>query len=161
MAKKESSLVITDTGPIIFLLQINRLEILHSLFGEVSITTGVYKEITKPSQKKIIKQEINKGWIKKVNSPPLEIFHQLGGGESSSISLALKYQNSLLIIDEKKARTVAKANGIRVTGTIGVLLLAKKNGLINDTRALIEEANKHHLWVAPELINKLKDEKLK
>jgi len=156
MVKKESFIIISDTGPIIFLLQINELKILNKLYGEITITSDVYKEIETPVQKKLLDSEIKKGWIKRINLKPLEIFQNLGSGEASSISLALKYEECLLIMDEKKARAVARANGIKITGSIGILLLAKKKKLIKDMNKVIQQINQNNFWISEDLITKLK-----
>ena len=61
-----------------------------------------------------------------------EIAKKLDKGEASSIALALEIQDSILIIDEIKGRELALSLKIEIIGTIGILLLANKNGLLKD-----------------------------
>jgi predicted nucleic acid-binding protein len=67
-----------------------------------------------------------------VKSPVIELsFPTLDASESSAISLALEL-NATLIIDEQIGRTIAKSNGLKVIGAIGVLEQAALNGHIPD-----------------------------
>ena len=61
-----------------------------------------------------------------------ELEEKLDKGEASSIALALEIENSTLIIDEIKGRKIAQSLNIDIIGTIGVILLAEKKGLIKD-----------------------------
>ena len=64
--------------------------------------------------------------------------------EASSIALSLETDNSLLIIDKKKGRRIAQELGLKIIGTLGVILQAKERGLINsvgDLLAKLENAD--------------------
>ncbi|MDG6999156.1 MAG: DUF3368 domain-containing protein [Nitrososphaerota archaeon] len=58
-------------------------------------------------------------------------------GESSTISLASEYEDPLLILDDFKARNFVKSLGVPYTGTVGVLLNARKNGIIENMGEII------------------------
>ena len=54
----------------------------------------------------------------------------LGAGETEGIALARSIEGSVVLLDDRRAREVAASLGVRVTGTLGVLLLAKERGLV-------------------------------
>lgn len=135
-------MVVINSSPIIALAKINKLELLRNLFGKVSLTEQVYKEImSKPAYAEAIaikKAVGNDKWIKVHKI--IEIKSTLGVGEASSISLALKL-NEPLIIDDKKAAFVASTLGIKCHGTLYVILLALKRKIIKDKKETIEIVN--------------------
>ncbi|MDB4948060.1 MAG: hypothetical protein JWM27_709 [Gemmatimonadetes bacterium] len=74
----------------------------------------------------------------------LALKNELDPGESEAIALALEAGADVLLLDEKRARTVAIGLGLRVVGLLGVVVLAKSRGLIPLARevldALVEQA---------------------
>ena len=64
---------------------------------------------------------------------------ELDLGEASAIVLAMENENSLLIIDEKKGREVARAIGIQITGILGIILKAKSKGLVDKVAPVLEK----------------------
>ena len=81
---------------------------------------------------------------------------QLDAGESEAIALALELKSTILLIDETEGRRVAAAYGIKKTGTFGVLLLAKKQGLIPSLKEEIDKLqHKAHFWISAPLYEKL------
>ena len=78
-------------------------------------------------------------------------------GEAIAISLASEHENSLLIIDEVKERKAAKELGIPVTGSLGVLIAAKKKEHIQAIKPLIEKIQKTNFRISKELIERVLD----
>jgi len=66
----------------------------------------------------------------------LEYLHR---GEAEAIALAVELQGAIIALDDKKARITARRLGLKVIGTLGILILAKKKGLISDLREEIEK----------------------
>ena len=64
---------------------------------------------------------------------------QIDRGESSAIALALETPDSTIILDDYKARKIAEQLGIIFTGTIGVIIKAKLNGIIPSIKPLLEK----------------------
>jgi predicted nucleic acid-binding protein len=71
------------------------------------------------------------------------IHNVLDLGESTAIALALETQNSLLILDDEKARRFAKNIGLTMTGTLGLLITAYKAGILPDFNTVIADLRKH------------------
>lgn len=107
------------------------LNILKDLFGEVLITPEVNNEFGNQLPNWIILSHV------KDKFKLAEIGSKLDKGEASSIALALEIPNSTLIIDEVKGRSVAKNLNIEIIGTIGIIILAGKKGIVNDVISVV------------------------
>jgi predicted nucleic acid-binding protein len=75
----------------------------------------------------------------------------LGIGESSTIALALEHSNSLAILDDKKARRLAKEYELTFTGTLGVVVRAKNIGLEIDMQSIIDDFKKCGFWMPSDI----------
>jgi len=85
-------------------------------------------------------------------SKTLLIHGTLDLGESSSIALAMEDSNSLLILDDGKARRFARSLGLMLTGTLGVVYKAKLSGLIEeDMTTIITEFRQNGFRISPEI----------
>jgi predicted nucleic acid-binding protein len=76
---------------------------------------------------------------------------QLDKGESSAIVLALENSNSLLILDDIKARKVADHLGLIYTGTMGIIIKAKLNGIVPSIKPILEKIKKTNFRLSFEL----------
>ena len=123
--------VVADASCLIVLQNIREPSLLQKLFGEVFITQEVNKEfgVNLPEWIKIKKVQ------NKVQQKALTLI--LDAGEASSIALCLETANSLLIIDEKKGRRIARQLNLKISGTLGVILRAKEKRLINSVEELL------------------------
>ena len=64
---------------------------------------------------------------------------QLDPGESEAIALSIAQSADLLIIDEEAGRRIARAHGIKVIGGLGVLIQAKRNGLLPTVKPVMDD----------------------
>jgi predicted nucleic acid-binding protein len=116
--------IIADTTCLIIFSKINRLDILQKTFENIVVTDEVAEEFGDlPNWISVNKYKDKQGF--------LTFSSFLGKGEASSITLALEKKDSVLIMDEKKGRKVAKQLEIKLIGSLGVLLKAKQKGIIN------------------------------
>jgi predicted nucleic acid-binding protein len=76
-----------------------------------------------------------------------ELFTKLDLGESSSIALALETKNALVILDERKAHNIARSLGLNITGTVGILLEAYRQGFISDFYSAISGLRQINLHI--------------
>ena len=138
-------IIISDTSCLIVLSKIGRLEILQQLFVNIATTPEIAVEfgeklpdwIEVVAAKDVGKQQI------------IEI--QVDKGEASAIALALETGNSLLIIDDYKARKLAKTLQIDYTGTIGIMIMAKKRGIISMIKPILEKIKATDFHISAEL----------
>jgi predicted nucleic acid-binding protein len=100
--------------------------VLRSLYNQIIITKEVLLEFGAPIPDWILVYEV------KNIQQQTELEKRLDKGEASSIALALELENTTLIIDEIKGRKIAQSLNIDIIGTIGVIMLAEKRGLIRD-----------------------------
>jgi len=142
------SVIVSDTSCLILFYKIGELDLLKKLFGKLHITDTVLKEFDQPVP----------DWIKIVQ-PKTDVYKGLSGyldsGEATSIALASEYEESLLIIDEIKGRKAAKEMDISLTGSLGVLVTAKKKGHVRAVKPIIEKIQKTNFRISEELIKRV------
>jgi len=126
-------IVISDTSCLIVLHKIGELDLLQKVYGEVTTTPEIAQEFseTLPIWVKI---EIVKD---KKYQDFLET--QVDWGEASAIALAKEHNNSLLILDDQKARKLATSLNLTFTGTLGIINKAKQVGAIPLIKPIIEK----------------------
>ena len=129
-------IIISDTSSLIALTNIGELEILKGVYEEVVITPEIAEEYGLETPDWIRIEQVNdKQKFKLLNL-------ELDEGESSGIALALENESSLLVIDEKKGRGIAKKLGIRITGILGVMIRAKETGVVEKIKPLVDKLEK-------------------
>jgi len=150
-------LVLSDASPLIALSLIERLELLRLLFGTVTITEVVRDEVLSGSAKPgeaAIANGIESGSIQVIADRWLEPrFPELDEGEASTLRAATHLgAPCLVLIDERVGRAIARELEIAHTGTVGLIVQAKKRGLIPSARALFEQLLAQHFRVSGEMI---------
>lgn len=124
--------IISDTSCLILLQKIGELDLLQRLFHTVFITPEIATEYELPLPKWIIiDSPINKTYQRILEA-------SLDKGESSAIALCLEKTDPLLIIDDLKGRKFAEKLGLKISGTLGVLIIAKKQNLISSIKPALE-----------------------
>lgn len=151
-------IVISDTTAIIHLAKINALHILKSLYQEILIPQAVCDELVRGQKTQPgMLQVMNSGWIKVVPIKNTAVARKLQAhldlGESEAIALALETNADLLIIDEKLGRDVAKSLVNKIIGVIGVLLEAKKLGIIPAIESYLVELKKTGFLMSKDLVD--------
>ena len=133
-------IVVADASPLVALATCDGLKILDQLFGEIKVSQAVWDEVTvanKPGSEKLAQYLQDK--IYPFNLDDFIIGgSMLDIGELTAIALYKKLDASYLLIDEKAGRRVAKANSIKVIGSLGVLIMAKQKGLIPAIKPYID-----------------------
>ncbi len=137
--------IIADTSCFIILANINELNILRLVYGEITTTTTILYEFGEdlPDWVKIVSP------VDKQKQAILEL--QVDKGEASAITLALELNNSTVVLDDLEARLLAKKLGITVTGTLGILAKAKLNGYIPSVKPLLEKIKQTNFRITPAL----------
>jgi predicted nucleic acid-binding protein len=129
--------VVSNTSPLSALAIIGRLGLLRAQFGTIRIPKAVWTELSRlehESGKQALEQAQAEGWIQvheTANRPMVGILSTtLDAGESEAIAMALEWPADLLLMDESSGRAMSRNLNIRITGTLGVLLKAKRDGEI-------------------------------
>lgn len=129
-------IVVSDNSVLSCLAEMGELDLLRRLYGKVTITETIRREAVHagaPENPRNLLLKIPE-WILVVpdETPYLEETGALDAGEASAITLAWQHRDSsLLILDEKRGRKVARALGLRITGTAGLLTDAAAAGLVD------------------------------
>lgn len=136
--------LVSNTGPIIALAFINRLDILQSLFQQVIVPEAVHKELLEGGTSGHGLVSYQKAFWIKVESLSTAIDTLLNTvldtGEASVIQLAREIQADYVLIDERKARKIARTVfKLRVVGTARILVEAKKKGILD---SVVDALNK-------------------
>ena len=140
---------IADTSALIALEKLNLLDVLCKIYAEIILPEAVINEFGAPT--------IECYSAKKVESSLVRLFVSdlnLGKGESEVIALASE-TGIKTIIDDLKARKVAETLGLKVTGTIGVLLRAEKLGFIESAYKKTKELREKGFYVSNELLDNI------
>ena len=143
MEETHPRLIVADAGPLIALSKVGELILLQRIFGNVSITQVVHAELLDggsfPGQGAIAEalsdwllvEQIDMGSWRPLNP-------DIDPGEASSVCLAERHLDSLLIIDDKAGRREAALRRLRFVGLVAVLREARMRGLISQLRPLLD-----------------------
>ncbi len=136
--------LISNTGPLIALAIVNKLDILRLLFESVVVPQAVHEEILQGGQlnKGLVLYQ-NSQWIRVQRlseSPDILLNSVLDKGEASVIQLARECRADIVLIDERKGRKIARdIYNMNVIGTAGILIEAKQKGIIPNIRDSLTE----------------------
>ena len=150
----KNGLVIADSGPIISLALIGKLELLNSLFDDILIPQAVWNEISADDTKPFynLTYDFFKGKVRQIKGFN-DLTFTMDYGESESVILYRELQADFLLIDDKKARNIAENMGINCIGTLGVLSIANDKGLVDNLKPIFEAFIKNKLYYSIDLLN--------
>ena len=134
-------IVVSNSSPLIALSRIGRLEILASFYERILVPAEVHHEVTVDGRGLPGAEQVRKAvWIEVAprassTDPFLErACESLGAGERGAIRLAKSLSADLVLLDEWKARRIAREAGLAITGCLGVLESGARRGLVPDLR---------------------------
>jgi hypothetical protein len=158
-------ITIVNTSPLFYFHRLGLLELFQKLYGRIIVPEAVKKELDEGrTQGEDVPLLEKYPWIeiKSVTMPRyLQLIADLGPGESEVLALATNQKSALVIIDDKLARRIAEMRGFRITGSAGVLLKAKRKGLVAKIKPIIIKLLDLDFRLKPDLIEvilKLADE---
>lgn len=156
--------VVSNTSPLLNLAIIDRLDLVSQQLGSVLIPTAVAHELKleeeRPGSRALRKATDEDGWIvlRQVGNETLcrALRLDLDHGEAEAIALALEAEADLVLIDEREGRRVAKSMGLKVTGLVGLLLQAYRQGQIPSIERELELLQeKAGFWLDSKLKNQI------
>ncbi len=139
--------VIADTSCFILLTNINELDLLYKTYGEIVTTPEIAGEygMALPDWVQVI--AVSDGDKQQL----LEL--QIDKGESSAIALAIETPGANIILDDYKARKIAMQLGLDVTGTVGVIIKAKLNGIIPSIKPFLAKIGQTNFRLSADVEN--------
>ncbi len=140
-----SEIIISDTSCLILLSKIDELGLLKSLGSEVYATPIIQNEFG----------NLLPDWV--VIKSPTDLHYQkilemdLDAGEASAIALALENKKSVLILDDLKGRKIADRLSLKYSGTFGLIVRAKQEGVIETVKPLLHKIRQTNFRFSEEL----------
>lgn len=137
-------IVVSNSGPLIALAQINRLALLSDLYQIIIIPEAVHVEVSGQGNERPGANFVRSAsWIEAVtveNQLAVALLRQrLDPGESEAIVLAIEQNADLLLMDERRGRQIAQAQGVVTSETLGVLLAAKQAGRLGKVTPVLDD----------------------
>lgn len=149
-------IVVADTGPINYLILIEQIQVLESLYGKIAVPAAVYRGLISPKAPHVVRTwaAFLPNWleVQTVVLAPMGLSAKLDAGEHQAIQLALSLDSPVVIIDETIGRREAQIVGLRVIGTLGILRDAHAAKLL-DLRTSIERLQTTNFHIAENTLN--------
>lgn len=147
-------IVVADTGPLRYLIEVDAVEALPRLYGRVITTPEVMQELGASHFPDAVRRWSDQppAWLQ-IQQPNQERFLDiLHVGEASALSVAVERGADLILVDDRDARRIAATQGIECTGTLGVIREAGARGYIDFERTTDRLVSETKFWHTPELI---------
>lgn len=150
-------IIIADSSALISLATCEALFLLDSLFEKIQVPKSVYEECTiKDKALSSILELYLKDKIINVSSKESTIPKSLGKGETEAILLYKQQKADRILIDDNRARKIAKQNDCKIIGSLGILLLAKQKNLISFITPYLDVLQNSVLFFNENLIEEVK-----
>jgi len=147
---------ICNTSPLLYLHLVGQLDLLPQLYGQVLIPPAVQAELEAGAQRGVSVPMVETlSWLRVTrlaSQALLPLATDLGRGEAEVIGLGLERPNCRLILDDALARRIARFNGLRFTGTVGVIVKAKQRGLLDAVKPVVLALRNAGLWLSDSLV---------
>lgn len=141
-ATEQLAVVIADTSPLNYLVAIGEVRILPALFGSVVVPEMVRNELQLPGSLPRVRSWIADPppWLTVEADAGLEDagLGHLDDGERETLLLARSLCARLILMDERAGVIAARSRGFAVTGTIGLLDLAARQGILTFADAVVK-----------------------
>ena len=148
-------IAIVDASPLLFLARLNRLELLKICADKVYIPNAVLEEIDKKQDEATGSiRDILSTWLIEctiVNQDFRNLLLGLGAGEIDVMVQAYEQKAHWVVLDDQDARRTARRLGFKPIGTIGLLLVGKKQGIVNSVKNDIEQLVEYGFWISDNL----------
>jgi predicted nucleic acid-binding protein len=131
---------VVNASPLIVLAKAGAVELLGRPGGQVIVPQDVAREILAGPPADPARRLMESGWGERAVAPavPASVVEWgLGAGESAVLALALADRGVVAILDDAEARACARTHGLRMLGTLGVILVAKQEGRVRSAAEII------------------------
>lgn len=152
-------LVVVNSTPIVALALIDQLDLLRSLYERIVIPSAVQAEISAGGAARVGARELGEAtWVDVVSLQDpsrAKLIADLAPGEAEVIALAQERRADLVVIDERLARRHAERLGLRLTGTLGILLRAKQLGAVEAVAPLIDQLRQGGIHLGDDVVSEV------
>ncbi|MBF2008132.1 MAG: DUF3368 domain-containing protein [Chlorogloeopsis fritschii C42_A2020_084] len=136
--------IVSNTSPISNLAKVGQLDLMQQLYRAILIPSAVYEELLdERAGETVITTVQSADWLEIRPVQNEELVNQLRDrvnvGEAEAIALAVEVEATRLLIDERLGRQAAKDLGLKITGVMGILLLAKRQNLIMSVKPIMDD----------------------
>jgi predicted nucleic acid-binding protein len=150
--------VVVNTTPLIALSYLGRLDLLKTLYGKIVIPDAVYRELSVKEDsvcKRFVDESLDWICIKKIKNEMAKAMYktQLHEGEVEVMILAQEINADVVVIDDANAKKHAKYLGLPVTGTLGVLIKAKREGYLSEIKPLLQQLLENNIYISDKIID--------
>ncbi len=146
---------IVNTSPLVYLYRIGVIDWLGKLFDEIWTPMAVVRELEEGQRRGYdVPRPGDYPWLKVVDPkaiPSEWMTLDLGPGEIAAMALALENPQRLVLLDDARARQIAEAAGLKVWGTLKILLEAKSRGLTNEIEPLVTRLADSGMWISDDI----------
>lgn len=153
-------IVTADAGPLHYLVLIEAIDIVPSLYGHVLVPQTVIEELNKAETPNVVRSWATQPprWCEILPDLPFDpTLASLDPGERAAITLALSVRADRLLIDDWEGRVAAIRRSLFVVGTLGILIESHKQGLLDFETALVRLLQTN-FYLSTELINRVRQE---
>jgi len=151
--------VVSNASPVIIFARAGLLPLIEGLFGEILVSAEVYQEMTAPTKPGIEAirkaKSIKKLEVKDPNRFLASKAYGVSTADTTVIALAKEHGATLVLIDDKRLRRLAKETGLPVVGSGGILLKAKEEGLITEVKSALDLLIKHGARIGEPLYRRI------
>jgi len=147
--------VVNNNTPLVALWTLGRLDLLRDLFGTVLVPEAVHREFvaTEREDRRAALRQAPWVEVRPLTYPRRVLTYTgLDRGEVEVLALAEETDARLVLLDERKARRFARRLGRSLTGTVGILLLAKEVGRVESVAESLQALRAAGLHLAPALV---------
>jgi predicted nucleic acid-binding protein len=158
----DSRVVVINTTPLIALsIATGSVEVLRTLYDRVIVPHEVQQEILAAgNQAPGVAAFMASEWLERLPEPQRisdYLNNMFDRGEASVIQAALERGINRVCIDEKVGRRIARLNGLKVTGSIGILAKARQQGYQLDIDETLTRLRNHGIWLGKDVEQFLRD----
>ena len=145
--------IICNTSPLQYLHQLGVLSVVKTLVGHLTVPPAVVAELEEGRARGVDLPDLHElDWVtvrSPLSSAAAPLVTDLGPGETQVLMLALESSDTIVVLDDALARQLAEALGLRLTGTLGILLDARRAGLLPAGGPLLDHLQALRFRLAP------------
>ncbi len=151
--------VVVNASPLICLSKSGLARLFPEMFKDVAVPESVIREVMAKGKVDFAAETlISNSWIHRIGDvaiDPRVASWDLGYGESAVLSFALKNPEYFAVMDDREARRCAVSLRCHYTGSLGIVVLAKKRGMISSVRETLQKIQNAGLWMSETLVNQI------